>query len=158
MCTRVQASPEREGATIVELDPLWSPAGLGPVLFFLPSSVNQEQVWPCQKVLGPRHGMSALLADVALKELLEAGTCFLVLCLTVRVLNSIIDFDSAAPLKVHSRSSPSVCPHFSCFCSAVKSPLKLSSPSDPPSLQETWDLSGNRLLSSAPLALHHVFE
>lgn len=57
VCTRMQASPEREGATIVELNPLWSPAGLGPVLFFLPFSVNQEQVWPCQKVWGPRHGM-----------------------------------------------------------------------------------------------------
>lgn len=99
-------------------------------------------------------GWSALLAGVALKELLEAGTCFLVLSLTVHVLNSIIYFDSAAPLKVHSRSSPSVCPHFSCFCSAVKSPLKLSSPSDPSSLQETWHLSGDSLLSSAPLAFH----
>ena len=125
--------PEREGATSVELNPLWSPAGWDLSSSFSPS-VNQEQVWPCQKVLGPRHGgWFALLADVALKEVLEAGMYFLVLFLTVHVLNSIIYFDSAAPLKVHSRISPSVCPHFSCFCSAVKSPLKLSSPSDSPS-------------------------
>lgn len=74
---------------------------MGPVLFF----VNQEQVWPCQKVSGPLHrGWSALLADVALEEVLETGTYFLVLFLTVHVLNSIIYFDSAAPLKVQSRS------------------------------------------------------
>lgn len=43
---------------------------MGPVLFF----VNQEQVWPCQKVSGPLHrGWSALLADVALEEVLETG-------------------------------------------------------------------------------------
>ena len=52
-----------------------------------------------QKHLGPAMGWSALLADVALKELLEAGTCFLVLSLTVHVLNSIIYFDSAAKKK-----------------------------------------------------------
>lgn len=147
-CAQACKCPREKVPPVLNL-PLWSPAGRDPSSS--PPFCSQEQVWPCQEVSGPRHGGGWPCWDVALEELLEAGMYFLVLFLTVHVLNSIIYFDSAAPLKVHSRISPGVCPHFSCFCSAVKSPLKLSSPSDSPSLQETWDLSGNRLLSSALL-------